>query len=69
MQKKIPPEDFRDFLSPSQVDHMIRQAIQFCWMGLPKPKQTVPEVEAQMRRLFERALKDFRDDAEAFNKA
>jgi len=29
-------EKMRAFFSPSQIDHQIRQAIQFCWMALPK---------------------------------
>ncbi|OLE13870.1 MAG: hypothetical protein AUI36_39545 [Cyanobacteria bacterium 13_1_40CM_2_61_4] len=51
---------------PAQIDHQIRQAIQFCWMGLPKERRSVEELESQIRRIVERALKDFRDDLEAF---
>ena len=59
-------EGMRGFFGPGHVDHSVRQAIQSCWMALPKEKRTVAEVENQMRRLFERALKDFRDDSQAF---
>ena len=51
---------------PGQVDQTIRQAIQFCWMSLPKEKRTVDELEKQIRRLVERALKDYREDRESF---
>ena len=51
---------------PAQVDQAIRQAIQFCWMGLPKDRRTADELEAQIRRIVDRALKDFRDDSRAF---
>jgi hypothetical protein len=34
-------EGMREFFSPSQVDTQIRQAIQFCWMGLPKERRNV----------------------------
>jgi hypothetical protein len=57
----------RSFLSPQQVDQQIRQAIQFCWMTLPPKRQNVAEVEKQIRRLVERALKDLREDAKNFD--
>lgn len=53
---------------PGHVDQAIRQAIQVCWMVLPKDKKNVEEVEIQIRRLVERALKDLRDDGEAFGR-
>lgn len=56
----------RAFLTPQQVDHQIRQAIQFCWMSLPPEKQSVDEVEAQIRRIVDRALRDLREDANNF---
>ena len=37
-----------------------------CWMMLPKERQTVEGLKAEMRRLLERALKDFEEDAERF---
>lgn len=57
-----------EFFSPAQIDQVIRQAVQFCWMGLPKERRTVDEVETQIRRLVERALKDFREDSQAFGR-
>jgi hypothetical protein len=51
---------------PAQIDQTIRQAIQFCWMGLPKERRSTDEVEAQIRRLVDRALRDFREDRQAF---
>ena len=53
---------------PEQVDNAVRQAIQFCWMSLPKDRRTADEVENQIRRLVDRALKDFREDRKAFGK-
>ena len=61
-------EKMTEFFGPEQIDQQIRQAIQFCWMGLPKDKRTPEEVEKQVRRMVERALKDFREDREAFGK-
>ena len=51
---------------PQQVDQEIRQAIQVCWMALPPERQNVDEVEREIRRLVDRALRDLREDAERF---
>lgn len=56
----------RALFSPQQVDHQIRQAIQFCWMALPPEQQSVEEVEKQIRRIVDRALRDLREDADSF---
>jgi hypothetical protein len=56
----------RALISPQHVDQQIRQAIQFCWMALPPEKKNVDEVESQIRRIVDRALKDLRDDAATF---
>jgi hypothetical protein len=56
----------RAFFSPQQVDRQIRQAIQFCWMALPPEQQNVEEVEKQIRRIVDRALRDLREDADSF---
>ena len=56
------------FFGPGHVDHSIRQAIQVCWMALPKDRQNVEEVERQIRRLVDRAIKDLREDREAFGR-
>ncbi len=56
----------RAFFSPQQVDQMIRQAIHFCWMSLPPEKQSVDEVEKQIRRIVDRAIRDLHEDAESF---
>jgi len=56
----------REFFSPSQIDHQIRQVIQFCWMALPKEKRNIDELERQIRRLVDRALRDVREDFDEF---
>jgi len=55
-----------ELLGPGQIDHVLRQAIHFCWMILPQDRKTVDELEKQMRRIMDRAFKDLRDDADAF---
>ena len=57
-----------DFFGPGQVDQFVRQAIQTCWMALPKDRKTAEELERQVRRIVDRALKDFRDDSEQFGR-
>ena len=61
-------ENFAQFFGPAQIDQQIRQAIQFCWGSLPKERRKVKELEKQIRRLVDRALKDFREDQKAFGK-
>jgi hypothetical protein len=56
----------RSLMGPGQVDQAIRQAIQFAWMMLPNDKKTVAEDERVIRQVVDRALKNFREDAEAF---
>jgi len=59
-------EKMRGFFSPAVIDQFVRQAIQFCWMLLPPDERTVDALEVRMRRIFDRALKDFREDDQAF---
>lgn len=63
-----PVERMADFFGPGQVDQTIRQAIHFCWMALPKDRKTADELEKQIRRIVDRALKDFREDSEQFGR-
>ena len=60
--------DMGAMFGPGHVDQTIRQAIQVCWMALPKEKRTVDEVERQIRRLVDRAIEDFREDGESFGR-
>ena len=62
-------ERMAEFFGPGQIDQSIRQAIHFCWMALPKERKTVDELDSQIRRITERALKDFRDDENAFRRS
>ena len=62
-------ERMADFFGPGQVDGTIRQAIHFCWMALPKDRRNADELEKQVRRIVDRALRDFREDSEAFGRS
>jgi len=57
----------RSLMGPHQVDQQIRQAIQFAWIMLPAERKTVAEVERVIRQIVERALQNFRQDAESFD--
>ena len=59
-------DKMRDMFGPTQIDQQIRHAIHFCWMGLPKDKRNVDELERQIRRLVDRALRDVREDFDEF---
>lgn len=56
----------RDMFGPAQIDQQVRQTIQFCWTSLPQDKRSVDELERQIRRLVDRALKDVREDFDEF---
>ena len=51
---------------PGQVDQTIRHAIHQCWMSLPLKRKNVKELEKQVRRIFERAIRDIREDNKQF---
>jgi hypothetical protein len=57
----------RSCMGPGHVDQQIRQAIQVAWMMLPDDRKSAAEVEKVIRQIVERALKDFREDAEVFD--
>jgi hypothetical protein len=59
-------EQMRSLFGPQQTDAMVRQVINVCWMSLPRTQRTVADVEREVRRIFERALKDLREDAQSF---
>ncbi len=59
-------ESFRSMMGPMMVDHLIREAIQHCWMIMPEGKKEANAVEAEIRRLVERAIKDMKEDAQRF---
>ncbi len=62
-------EKMAEMFGPGQIDQTIRQGIHFCWMALPKERKNADELGKQIRRLVDRALKDFREDQEQFSRA
>jgi hypothetical protein len=61
-----PMEKMSEMFGPGHVDQTVRSASQACWMALPKERRNVAEVEKQVRRIMERALANFREDAASF---
>jgi len=59
-------EHWANMFGPGHLDQSVRQAINMCWMMLPKERKTPEIVEQEVRRVFERALQDFREDCQAF---
>lgn len=68
MHPRTPADEdaMREMFGPQQIDQMVRQAISPCWMGLPKEKRTVEEVDSQIRRIVDRALRDMHEDSRQF---
>jgi poly(3-hydroxybutyrate) depolymerase len=62
-------ERMTELFGPGHIDQTIRQAVHWCWMSLPKDRKNVDEVERQIRRLVDRAIRDFREDTEAFGRS
>ena len=56
----------RKLMGPGQIDQLVRQAIQMCWMILPDGKKTAAQLEVEFRRIVDRALRDLHDDEKAF---
>jgi len=63
-----PMEKMSEMFGPGHVDQTVRMAIQACWMALPKERRNVEEVEKEIRRVMERALANFREDAASFGR-
>jgi Asp-tRNA(Asn)/Glu-tRNA(Gln) amidotransferase A subunit family amidase len=65
---KNPMEQMSEMFGPGHVDTAVRQAIQACWMALPKDRRNIEEVEKEIRRLVDRALMNLREDTVSFGK-
>lgn len=51
---------------PQAVDQAVRHAIATCWMMMPEGKKNPEAVEAEIRRVVDRALQNLREDCQAF---
>lgn len=56
----------RPMLTPTDPDLHLRNAIKCLWAVLPNDSRNADEVDRQIRRLVERALRDFREDFKEF---
>ena len=71
MMERIDPsnpelsEAFREMAATS-IDASIRQAINMCWTALPKERRNADEVEKQIRRIMDRAIRNLREDSSEF---
>ncbi len=68
MMGPLKPGDdkFKAMFGPGHLDQQIRNAISMCWMMLPEDKKTLDDLESQIRRVVDRALRDLREDHEQF---
>jgi hypothetical protein len=63
------PESLSTFLrqtSPDAPSDSIRQAIRFGWWLLPKDQRTEENLEREIRRLVDDAIREFREDKDRF---
>ena len=63
-----PSERLVEFFGSGQIDQLVRNAIQLCWMALARNSRTPDELRKQIERLVNRALEDFREDLGVFGK-
>ncbi len=59
-------DQYRNLVGPNGVHQPIAQAITSCWHLLPKDTRSMERLEAEVRRIVDRALKNVKEDAEAF---
>ncbi|WP_339645541.1 hypothetical protein [uncultured Porticoccus sp.] len=64
MIRKYGSKDYAASLSG--VDQRLRDCLQVLWLSLPKERANLDDLEEQFRRLVERVLRDFKEDAEQF---
>jgi hypothetical protein len=61
----IRPGDKRDRVTViSEVDQRLRGVVQTLWATLPKDQKNFQQLETDLRRLVDRALRDFKEDIE-----
>ena len=58
----VDPQEFANALGPGAVDHMLRRAMDICWMTMARDRRSVDGLAEEMRRLLERAIQDMRQD-------
>ncbi len=44
------PEAMKKMLPPTTVNHLLLQAVEFCWMLLPSRERSIDKLEAAIRR-------------------
>jgi hypothetical protein len=60
------PDAVRRAFGPATVAKMVRQAVKICWVIAPKDQRALEYVEAEIKRLTERALEEFGEDGKGF---
>ncbi len=58
--------DIATLMGPGHVDQEVRSALRNCWLFVDKNERTVDRVVSEFRRIVERAIKDLREDSQAF---
>ncbi len=50
----------------SAVDQGLRECLQVLWLALPRERANALELEQNLNRLVDRAVRDFKEDLELF---
>jgi len=56
------PDDILKALGPGAVDRQIREAIHLCWLMLEPGQRNIVNLETEMNRLLNRAIRDIKED-------
>lgn len=59
-------ERLRELCDAAFVDQHVRQALLFCWLGVPEGQRNVDELERQFRTFVDRAIADCRRNIDDF---
>jgi hypothetical protein len=54
-------------MGPALVETEIRTAIYYCFAMMPARRRTSADVEIEIRRIVERAIKDMQEDGRVFD--
>ncbi len=58
--------DIFEAMGPGAADKALRDAIQLCWMAMPKEKKSLPELKTLVEKLLDRVFRDLNEDEQYF---
>lgn len=58
--------DMFEAMGPGAADKAFRDAIQLCWMAMPKEKKSLSELKTLVEKLLDRVFRDLNEDEKYF---